>query len=98
VSDAVCVRAMSSAFDYVQCAVTGAGAAHQVHENVEDAFIDEMAMGPLLWKNARHKLLAGSIEGIVAELIQVVFAGHLRTSRCSASFGGCQHDTARICC
>jgi len=38
---------------------------------VEDAFIDEMAMGPLLWKDSRHKMLAGSIEGLVAELIQV---------------------------
>ena len=57
-----------TAFDYVQCQ---AGSAHQVHDNVEDAFIDEMAMGPLLWKDSRHKLLAGSVEGLVAELIQV---------------------------
>ena len=63
----MCVR--ETAFDYVQCS---SGAAHQVHDNVEDAFIDQMAMGPLLWKDSRHKLLAGSIEGIVAELIQVM--------------------------
>ena len=57
-----------TAFDYVQCQ---GGATHQVHDNVEDAFIDEMAMGPLLWKDFRHRMLAGSVEGLVAELIQV---------------------------
>lgn len=43
---------------------------------MEDTFIDEMAMGPLLWKDSRHKLLAGSVEGVVAELIQVNSTGH----------------------
>jgi len=63
---------LHTAFDYVHCQ---SGAAHQVHDNVEDAFIDEMAMGPLLWKDSRHKILAGSVEGVVAELIQVIITG-----------------------
>ena len=79
----MCVRAMSSAFDYVQCAVTGAGAAHQVHENVEDAFIDEMAMGPLLWKNARRKLRrdgdgSSAVEERPAQAARRLHRGHRR--------------------
>jgi len=31
-------------------------------------------MGPLLWKDCRHKMLAGSVEGLVAELIQVSYS------------------------
>jgi len=43
----------------------------KVHENAEDAFIDQMAMGHLLWKDSDGRILAGSLEGLIMELIQV---------------------------
>ena len=44
---------------------------HQIHTNPEDAFIDQMAMGKLLIRDSRGRLIGGSLEGIIAEIIKV---------------------------
>ncbi|ELT88363.1 hypothetical protein CAPTEDRAFT_195648 [Capitella teleta] len=41
-----------------------------VHTNPEDAFIDQMAMGKLLIRDQRGRLVGGSLEGIIAEIIK----------------------------
>lgn len=61
----------ASAFDNTVGVHLAGTTTHQVHDNVEDAFIDEMAMGHLLCKDLGGTLLAGTVEGLVAELLQV---------------------------
>jgi len=68
----VCVCVCScAAFDNSVVGVHAPGTTHQVHDNAEDSFIDEMAMGHLLCKDPRGTLLAGTVEGLVAEMLQV---------------------------
>jgi len=42
-----------------------------VHENAEDSFIDQMALGQLLWKDSSGRKVAGTLEGLILELMQV---------------------------
>jgi len=60
----VVVVVICEAFDHTVHGTT-------VHENAEDSFIDQMAMGQLLWKDMDGTILAASLEGLILDLIQV---------------------------
>lgn len=44
-----------------------------MHPGVEDSFIDQMAIGKLLLCDHRRQVAAGSLEGLVAEIIAVSY-------------------------
>jgi hypothetical protein len=62
-------------------------------QNTEDGFIEHIALGSLLVKDQDGNLVAGSLEGLIAQLIHVIFYLIFLPS-----FHHCHYFVINCCC